>query len=93
MWELGLNYTEVQGTAAMTALVQYKWPLLNCPAQFAHPTDSIAEKRASMAFDPSTTKPCDPAAANSDPLPCVKNPVRLRSRVMLLPVESRACVP
>jgi hypothetical protein len=77
MWELGLNFTQVQGTSVMTDLVTYKWPLLNCPEQFAHPATDVERQTASQAFDQSRAgKSCDPNN-NGDPKVCLTNPVRL----------------
>jgi len=76
MWELGLNFTQVQNTPAMTDLVTFKWPLLSCPEQFAHPETDLEHKMASHVFDPSQQgKSCDPT--KGDPKICLLNPVRL----------------
>lgn len=79
MWELGLNYQNIS-EAEMTALVQYKWPLLTCPEQFAHAQKDVSLAHASQAFDKSQTTPCDPSVKGppaGNPAPCLDNKVCL----------------
>merc|ERR1719329_563868 len=60
----------------MTDLATFKWPLLSCPEQFAHPETDLEQKMASHVFDSRQVgKSCNPdPKIGGDPKICLLNP-------------------